>query len=275
MNEFHNYSKTFQGYKISPATVAKANAKVFQNLGVFETDLQDFLAVSSILHFDETGVRCQKKTHWIHVSSSLEATFYHAHEKRGRDGMVAGGVIDRFNGTGIHDGLKSYFSFQNMKHALCNAHHLRELKFIHEHEGEEWADQMRRFLLYAKEEAETHHKHLPEACLSELTKKYASIVMDGLLLHAQLPPLPVGKRGRRKQRPGKNLLDRLADGIEDVLRFIKDLTVPFTNNLAERDLRMIKVQQKVSGCFREPANVTIFCRMPHVLVQHVNRGGLS
>lgn len=177
--------------------------------------------------------------------------------------MLAGGVIGRFTGIGIHDGLKSYFSFENMKHGLCNAHHLRELKFVHEHEGEEWANQMRRLLLRAKEEGEAYRQIglLPEQQLTEFTKEYASIVLEGLLLHSRLPPLPRGERGRRKQRPGKNLLDRLSDGMENVLRYVNDLTVPFTNNLAEQDLRMIKVQQKVSGCFREPANVTIFCRI--------------
>lgn len=126
------------GRKVSPGTVTKANIRAFRNLETFESDLKVFLITSPILHFDETGVRCQKKTHWIHVSSSLAATFYHTHKKRGREGMISAEVINTFSGIGVHDGLKTYFSFDGMRHALCTIHHLRELKFIHEEEGEAW-----------------------------------------------------------------------------------------------------------------------------------------
>lgn len=263
---FERISQLFEdiyGRKVSPGTITKANRRAFGNLEIFEEDLKAFLLASSILHFDETGIRCQKKTHWIHVSSSQAATFYHVHKKRGREGMIAGGVIDSFRGIGVHDGLKTYYSFEGMQHALCNAHHLRELEFTQQQGGEAWAKEMKELLLRMKAEVEARQdpRGLSESQIADFKKEYASIALKGLSFHVGLKPLPKGVRGRQKQRPGKNLLNRLSDGIEYVLRFLHEPSVPFTNNLAEQDLRMIKVQQKVSGCFRDLMGAAIFCRI--------------
>jgi len=263
---FERISQFFEdiyGKKTSPSTIIKANSRAFRNLELFEAGLKAYLTASQVLHFDETGVRCLKTTYWVHVSASTRATLYHVHKKRGREGMVAGGVIDFFCGTGVHDGLKTYSSFENMVHSLCNSHHLRELKFVYEQEDEAWAKEMETILLQMKKEAEAARGvgKVPEERLLALRKEYASIVLRGLNFHVSAAPLPKGQRGRRKQRIGKNLLDRLSDGMDSVIRFLTDLSVPFTNNLAEQDLRMIKVQQKISGCFRDLTGATMFCRI--------------
>lgn len=259
-------SRLFQdlfGYTVSPGTITQVNIRLFDHLESFEKALQVHLLASTLLHFDETGVRCNKKLQWVHVASSAKATLYHTHLKRGQEGMEAGGILGLFQGVGVHDHLHSYFAYPEMRHALCNAHHLRELTFIDEQEKEPWAIKLKKILLQMKEETEAyrHEGTVPEETVNRLTKEYASIVLEGFLYHCQLPPLPKNKRGRRKQRPGKNLLVRLIDDRQCVLRFLNDLSVPFTNNQAERDLRMIKVQQKVSGCFRTPTGATMFCRI--------------
>jgi transposase len=142
-----------------------------------------------------------------------------------------------------------------------NAHHLRELTFIHEEEKEEWAGKMKDLLIYAKKEVENHFDKsvLPEEILKRVEEKYSQILVDGYVYHLSLPSLPIGKRGRQKQREGKNFLDRLLAKSACVLRFMYDFTIPFTNNLGERDIRMVKLKQKISGCFRTQNGGKVFC----------------
>jgi transposase len=215
------------------------------------------------LHFDETGMRCQKKLHWIHVASSETATFYGIHAKRGREAIDEFDILPKFQGTACHDHWFPDFAYTQVKHSLCNAHHLRELTFVHEHEKEDWAIEMKQFLLKSKKIVEDN---VAKGCLPDdqkiaLSQEYAKIILKGLGHHLSLPPLVTCKKGKQKQRPGKNLLDRLADKHECVLVFINDFSVPFTNNLGERDIRMNKIKQKISGCFRTPEGGKIFCRI--------------
>lgn len=248
---------------ISPGTCSKIDQKLFQKLASFEINLKAHLLASRILHFDETGMRCSKKLHWVHVTSSESATFYGIHAKRGQEAIDEFNLLPKFKGTAIHDHWFPYFAYTQVVHGLCNAHHLRELTFIEEQEKEEWASEMKKLLLKAKKLVESNFEKgsLPEEIRAEIEKEYATIALKGLIYHIELPPLPINNRGKRKQRAGKNLLDRLVDKLDCVLGFIYDFTVPFTNNLGEQDIRMMKVKQKISGCFRTLEGGKVFCRI--------------
>lgn len=213
--------------------------------------------------FDETGMRCEKKLRWVHVASSLTATLYTIHAKRGQEAMDEAGILPNFKGKGVHDHWFPYFSYQQVVHGLCNAHHLRELTYIHEEKKEEWAKQMKDVLIFANEEVKKYVQQgsLPPAVVLQIENMYGKIIDEGLAYHKSLPALPKSKRGKQKQREGKNLLDRLQEKRECVLRFIHDFSVPFTNNQGEQDIRMVKLKQKISGSFRTFSGGQIFCRI--------------
>jgi len=251
------------GIGISPATCANVDRKLFAQLESFEANLKAYLIASRVLHFDETGMRCNKKLHWIHVASSEAATFYGIHTKRGRKAIDDFDVLPQFHGNAIHDHWFPYFAYKQVTHGLCNSHHLRELTFVHEHEKEEWAKEMKELLLKAKKIVEDHAEQglLSEEQIKALEAEYTAIILKGMKYHLALPPLASKKKGRQKQRVGKNLLDRLSGYYKCVLRFIYDFSVPFTNNQGEQDIRMVKLKQKISGCFRKLEGGQIFCRI--------------
>lgn len=251
------------GIAISPGTCSRIDQKLFQKLDSFEINLKAYLLASRVLHFDETGMRCNKKLHWVHVTSSESATFYGIHSKRGQEAINDFDLLPKFDGTAVHDHWFPYFAFVQVMHGLCNAHHLRELTFVEEQEKEEWALEMKKLLLKAKKLVEENLEkgRLPEEIKAEIEREYAAIALKGLAYHLNLHPLPSNRRGKRKQRAGKNLLDRLVDKQGSVLLFMYDFTVPFTNNLGEQDIRMMKVKQKISGCFRTFEGGKIFCRI--------------
>jgi transposase len=251
------------GIAISPGTCANVDEKLFQKLESFESSLKVYLLAAQVLHFDETGMRCQKKLHWVHVTSSQWATFYMIHSKRGKKAMDEADILPQFQGKAIHDHWFPYFSYEQVVHGLCNAHHLRELTFIHEEEKEDWAKRMKDLLIFAKNEVEKYLAQwvLPKKVLYQIEQAYTQIITEGLEYHSRLPPLPKGKRGRQKQRDGKNLLDRFQENRSSVLLFMYDFAVPFTNNQGEQDIRMVKLKQKISGCFRTSKGGKVFCRI--------------
>lgn len=251
------------GVAISPGTCSNIDEKLFRQLELFESSLKTYLLAAKVLHFDETGMRCEKKLRWVHAASSQLATFYTIHAKRGQEAMDEAGILPKFQGTGIHDHWFPYFAYEQITHGLCNAHHLRELTFIHEQEKEEWAKRMKDLLIYAKNEVERYldQGSLPQEILLRIEEAYGQIIAEGFEYHSLLPPLPKGKRGRQKQRDGKNLLDRLKEKRSCVLRFMYDFSVGFTNNQAEQDVRMVKLKQKISGSFRTLNGGQIFCRI--------------
>jgi transposase len=251
------------GVTISPGTCANIDQKLFKNLEIFEANLKTYLLAAKVLHFDETGMRCDKKLNWVHVTSSESATFYGIHKNRGQEAIEAFNILPQFSGIAIHDHWFPYFTYEQVTHGLCNAHHLRELDYMYNEEKEEWASEMRKLLLKAKKEVKRSQGQgvLLKDCQLEIEKQYAQIIASGYEYHATLPPLPKGKRGRQKQRAGKNFLDRLRDKQSCVLLFMYDFNVPFTNNLGEQDIRMNKVKQKISGCFRKFHCGEIFCRI--------------
>lgn len=251
------------GVTLSPGTCANVDERLFANLEIFEARLKTHLLAADVLHFDETGMRCEKKLHWVHVGSSQLATLYTIHAKRGQEAMDAAGILPAFQGIAIHDHWFPYFAYSQLKHGLCNAHHLRDLTFVYEQEKEEWAKRMHDLLISSNKEVENHieQKALAPEVVLRIEQTYQQILTEGLVYHASLPPLPPGKRGKQKQRDGKNLLDRLTEKHDCVLRFIHDFAVPFTNNQGERDIRMVKLKQKIADCFRAFRGSEIFCRI--------------
>lgn len=251
------------GVALSHGTCANVDERLFANLEVFEASLKTYLLAARVLHFDETGMRCEKKLHWVHVASSQLATLYIMHAKRGQEAMNVAGILSNFQGIAIHDHWFPYFAYSQVKHGLCNAHYLRELIFVYEQEKEDWAKHMHDLLILANKEVENHVEQgvLPPEVVMQIEQAYQQILIAGLAYHACLTPLPKGKRGRQKQRAGKNLLDRLSEKRDCVLRFIRDFSVPFTNNQGERDIRMVKLKQKIAGCFRAFRGGVIFCRI--------------
>jgi transposase len=253
------------GLPLGTGTLCDMIQRAHVSLEDVEVRIRDQIRRSAIVNFDESGVRCQKKLGWVHSASTPKLTTYHFDSKRGNEAMNTMGILPTFQGRAIHDHLNAYFLYA-CRHGLCNAHHLRELVFIAEQYHEDWAQKMMvclRGMLGAVEEAKACGRSaLSSEELRLWQKRYDALLKQAQQYHAALPALPAHNgRGRKKQRPGKNLLDRLDRDQEAVLAFLYDFTVPFTNNLAERDIRMAKLKQKISGCFRSLLGAQAFCRI--------------
>jgi transposase len=225
-----------------------------------------------VLHQDETGMRVGTEGWWVYVCSTDRLTHYDAHASRGRAGMDAIGITAQFRGTSVHDSLVSYEGYGFIS-ALCNVHHLRELTLIEE-DKQAWAKEMKDLLIKMKvevDQAKAAGKHqLDVPLLARLLRRYDQILVEGYQANPPSPPPQKSAQGKRKpgkpkQSPARNLLDRPSQKKQAVLRFLHDFAVPFDNNQAKRDLRMIKVQQKVSGCFRSEQGIAMFCRIRRYL----------
>ena len=247
----------FYGHMPAEALVLEANAAVVQQTASSRTLTKHQLVAADVAHFDESGLRVEGKLNWLHVTSTDHLTHYAVHHKRGQEAMQAIGILDAFEGWAVHDHWSSYFTFDDCQHALCNAHHLRELQFVVEQYEQDWARDMARLLLDIKAEVEVARPDRPSLPLERIAhfeQRYDELIAQGLA--ANPPPK---KRGRKKQSPPKNLLDRLQRRKPQVLAFMYDFRVPFDNNLAERDVRMVKVKQKISGAFRTRRGAETFC----------------
>jgi len=241
---------------IATSTIENSCNKTYQNLASFEQQVLRKILDAELKHLDETGLRILSKTHWLHVASNQEVTYYHVSEKRKS-------LLTDIAGLIVHDHWKPYFQIDNVEHVLCNAHHLRELNSRIDND-ERWAYQMRRWM-YTALNMKHHYgnKGIPEEKQEQLLTIYDAIIFRGLSYHEFLPALPKKnkRRGRIAKRKGHNLLLRLKKFRDATTRFITAWHIPFTNNLAEQDLRMMKVQQKISGCFRSWAGAKIFTRI--------------
>lgn len=246
----------------SVGTLATAVAQCHARLAPVEAALKAALSNSAVAHFDETGIRLDQQLYWLHEAGTPRLTHYACHAKRGTGATDEIGILPAFTGTAVHDAWRAYGTY-NCAHALCNAHLLRELTFIQEQTGQPWAGALKSLLCEIKQAVTAAHskgqEHLVASHQRRFVRRYRALLVQGL--KANPAPPASGKRGRTKQSQAKNLLDRLVQHESWVLAFMQDLSVPFDNNLAERDLRMVKVQQKVSGCFRSAAGATAFCRI--------------
>lgn len=257
--------------KVSKGSVGNFNTKAYDLLEEFESWVKAQLKAAGLLHADETGVNIGGKTHWLHSLSTESVALYHIDEKRGRDAMIRMGILEDYEGKLVHDHWKPYYSFENITHCLCNAHHLRELKWSFEVDEKEWAGEMHTLLLEMNDAQEKNNGVIPGKLLKKFKARYRSILTTGDKECPYEEKEP-GAKGRPKQTKSRNLLDRLRDFEEDVLRFAHDKEVPFTNNPAENDIRMTKVKLKISGCFRSNKGAKIFCRIRSFLLTCQKQG---
>ena len=249
------------GARLSTATVFSAVQSAHSRLKDVVQEIKTALTTASVAHFDESGCRVAGQLHWWHVASTHTLTFYRFHRSRGKIGMDAAGVLPGFRGRAVHDGWSSYQHY-GCAHSLCNAHHLRELTAVFEQDGQLWAQKMHALLveIYQSVERAKREKRLRVPVLLEVRfeARYRRLLAEGFA--ANPPPEPVvGQKGRCKQSKARNLLDRLERFQPEVLAFLYDFSVPFDNNQAERDIRMLKLKQKVSGCFRVAEGAEAFC----------------
>jgi transposase len=246
---------------ISAGSLFNFNKEAFGLLETFESIVTRQLIAQPVLHADETGINVNGACVWLHSASNDRWTLFFPHANRGGEAMKAMGVLEHFQGTLCHDHWKPYFQFKCL-HALCNAHHLRELESAWEQDGQRWAKKMQDLLLEMNEATMKARRPLTEKAAHQFRSRYRNVLTRGDIECP--PPIPEPgprKRGRVTKTKSRNLLERLREFEIETLRFLTDPLVPFTNNQSENDIRMTKVQQKISGCFRSFEGAQIFCRV--------------
>lgn len=240
---------------ISTATIAEFSKRFAKKVYPHQEAILQQLKEGSVKHMDESGLKVGKKLHWLQVISNDSLTHYRVTEKR-KD------LLDGVKGVCVHDHFKPYLQMPNVEHAFCNAHHIRELRALIEFDKEPWATDMMNLMKVINSYSSS--KNVPFIWLEQ---RYDDILKNGLKYHQSLPPFISEKKSKKgriigngvKKRPGHNLCLRLRDFKDGVLRCLKHKLVPFTNNQAEQDIRMIKVKQKISGCFRTKTGADDFC----------------
>ena len=247
--------------QISSGSVFNFNQEAYEKLIHFEDIVKSKLINSYLCHVDETGININGKRLWLHSASNDCWTYYFPHEKRGSDAMDTMGILPDFKGVLCHDHWKPYFKYDCM-HALCNAHHLRELERAWEQDKQKWAKKMKALLLEINKAVDKAGGKLTANKSKIYRRKYRDLLHEA---QKECPPPDEsqrkGKRGKLKRSKSRNLLERLIDYETETLLFMNDQEVPFSNNQGENDIRMTKVQQKISGCFRSMNGALIFCRI--------------
>lgn len=261
---------------ISEGTLAKINSEFAGRLDIPLSFIKQKITASEVVHFDESGLYAEGKRNWLHVASTNQYTFYFPHKSRGENALDEAGILPYFHGTACHDSWKTYYRFDNCSHSLCNAHHLRELQGIIDNYSYNWADGMKVLLENAKKSVddaiEKDFSSLATASIADIEKCYEQIIING---YKEVPrPLPKPKKQRGRQKKGKALclLTRLDEKKDEVLDFIHDFSKPFDNNQAERDIRMMKVKQKISGTFRSNKGAEDFCKSRSYISTAIKHG---
>jgi transposase len=249
----------------SEGTLANFDTDCSRRLEPVEAAIRDLATQSDVAGFDETGMRAVGSLHWLHTVSTRWLTWYFAHKRRGCEAMDAANILPDFRGRAVHDFWGSYLEY-DCDHAFCNAHLLRELIFLWEEQDQKWAKTMIDHLLAIKTAVDSARRAeltaLPDADLDRFQSRYLRIVKAGYAQNPVTESSPGPKRRRRrKQSKARNLLDRFRDHPDSILAFMRDFSVPFDNNLSERDLRMMKLRQKISGTFRSREALVDFCRI--------------
>lgn len=251
------------GIPLSEGSLYNFNKEAYETLDPFDGKAKGELAKSEVMHVDETSINKNGDRYWLHSASNSKWTYFFPHERRGTEAMNSIGILPLFRGILCHDHLKSYYTYTQCTHALCNAHHLRELEGVWEEDkNQQWAKEMKTLLEEINRAVKDAGGMLGRNESEKYRQRYWSILQRA---EAESPPPDEtsrkGKRGRVRRTKARNLLERLREYEGDVLRFMDNKHVPFTNNLAENDMRMTKVQQKISGCFRSLDGAKIFCRI--------------
>jgi hypothetical protein len=240
------------GLKISQGTVVSASEEAYDKLEDTEVAIKEEIIESDVVHFDESGMRVEGKTHWLHSAGTESATHYSIHEKRGREAMDAIGILPKFRGTAIHDHWKSYYHYDLCAHGECNEHHLRTLQYLYENLGITWAFEMACLLLRIKKHVDLSKTFGADRLEQEDIDEYERIYREILASADRSKKAPVDER---------RLANRLTKYEQETLLFMVDFSVPFTNNLGERDIRMPKAKQKISGGFRSKDGANAFARI--------------
>lgn len=252
------------GVGCSAGWLAGLVAEAARGLGGFVERVREQLTRAEVAHFDETGARVAGRLHWVHSASTPLLSLFTVHPKRGVAAMDAAGVLPGFHGVAVHDGWSPYWRYPTARHALCAAHLLRDLEAAAELPGQGWAAELAEWFTIAcattTDARAAGADRLEATVLAGLTDRYDRILATGRAANP-LPPRPPGRRRRRRRSPAACLLERLQTHRGEVLRFLEDLRVPPTNNLAERDIRMVKLQQKISGCWRTLDGAQAFLTM--------------
>jgi len=269
---------------ISVGSIFNFNQDAFERLEDFDTLAKAKLIASLALNSDETGININGKRKWLHTASNELWTYLFPHERRGSEAMDAIGILPKFKGFLVHDHWKPYYTYTECLHALCNAHHLRELQWVIDNHNYAWPQKMQDLLIEINEAVKASEvAMLDDKTAGAFRIMYRDILEKGILEMPSVinvPPVTVvskdgkfkKKRGRKKKAKEMNLLERLRDYENDVLRFMDIDIVPFTNNRGENDIRMTKVQQKISGCFRSMEGAKIFCRVRSYLLTAQKHG---
>jgi len=276
-NRIADYFADQMKIPLSMGSVFNFNKDAYDRLELFESIVKEQLINSSRINADETGINIDGKHRWLHVASNDLWAYFYPHNIRGSDAMKEIDILARFKGVLCHDHWNAYYTYKDCLHSLCNAHHLRELQAVVELNHHNWAKKMQELLCEINDAVKNAGGKISKEVADAYRVRYRSILGDGD--KESPPPAPSApnadgkkKRGRVKKEKHRNLLERLRNFEDDVLRFMENDFVPFTNNMAENDLRMIKVQQKVSGCFRSAEGAKIFCRVRSYILTSQKHG---
>jgi len=262
--------ESLYGFAPSEGTINEALKGCYEMLEPFEEEVKSKLQEAPVLHCDETGCRINGKTNWIHVGTTDTETYYHVDEKRGKEALDRIDLLANYQGTAVHDCLPSYFQYE-ISHGICNAHILRELRYVSEEMKQPWAEEMAEHLKSGLKNK--NEQGIPnEQVYAEYEKEYMAILGRGKEQQPPPPPKPEGQKGRAAQSKSQNLIDRLECRRDSVLAFLRKEEVPFTNNKAEQAIRMVKVKEKVSGGFRTRDGACIFARIRGAISTFKKRG---
>lgn len=246
------------GIALSTGSLSNFNQDAYQRLADFKALAKRKLLAEAVVSADETGINVNGKRLWLHSASSEKWSWFYPHTQRGHEAMDEINILPHFTGTLVHDHWKPYYRYP-CTHALCNAHHLRELTYAEEIDGQQWAKSLRELLLEINSAIEKSESHLSNKRREGFVQRYRALLHEADLECPEPDKKDPHQPGRLKRSKSRNLLIRLRDYEADVLRFLSDPRVPFTNNQGERDIRMSKVQQKISGCFRSMKGAYTFC----------------